>query len=377
MALSDLQSHALAAYERGWNVIPIHARKGPHNVMISTGHSKLNDEGRPVPSWKPFQTQRVTPELIKHWFHPRWRVPGLAAVTGQLSGLVVIDLDGKEGTELYKAWNIPASAWSGSGCPHLYFAHPGWPVRTVASGNYTLPPFPGLDVRGDGGLIVLPPSQLANGTYRAGQSQLHHSDVLPESVALWTGLTRPPAPALPELDLSVVAGPDDVNLPQLLADALSRSEGGRNNAGYSLARTLNAAGLTKEEAWTVLQQYAGRVSPYDARGRHDPYTLRAARSSLDSAYQTHARKFAPSQNKRGIDPIEQARALLPSLSATERIVLTRLLTGTYGRMNPEHVIKTITDLGLDSVHALPVLEKLKQNISVPGRSKLEQFLRTH
>jgi hypothetical protein len=89
----------------------------------------------------------------------------VAIVTGKLSGLMVLDVDGEEGVESLRALErqhspLPntASIVTPRGGEHFYFRHPGWEVKNTA--GY---PGPGLDVRGDGGYVLAPPSIGAGG----------------------------------------------------------------------------------------------------------------------------------------------------------------------------------------------------------------------
>jgi len=84
----------------------------------------------------------------------------VAIVTGRLSGLVVLDVDPRHGGDASLAafearhGPLPATVESrtGGGGRHFYFRHPGGrcPNRVGLE--------PGLDLRGDGGCIVAPPS---------------------------------------------------------------------------------------------------------------------------------------------------------------------------------------------------------------------------
>jgi hypothetical protein len=80
--------------------------------------------------------------------------------TGEMAGLWVLDLDGPEGeadlAELVATHGpLPdtVTAISGGGGRHLYFRYPG---RHVKSSVKEITPH--VDVRGDGGYIIAPPS---------------------------------------------------------------------------------------------------------------------------------------------------------------------------------------------------------------------------
>ena len=95
----------------------------------------------------------------------------LAVCTGLESGIVVIDVDidtanGIDGRE----WLVEAQQKGLPACPivetprggqHLYFAHPGEPVRCTAGKLGK-----SVDVRGDGGYVITAPSRSPRGEYR-------------------------------------------------------------------------------------------------------------------------------------------------------------------------------------------------------------------
>jgi hypothetical protein len=80
---------------------------------------------------------------------------GLLAIrTGQPSGVVVVDLDPDHGGTVDPTLMPPTlSVRTGSGGWHLYYRHPATPVPCSQSRIA-----PGVDVRGDGGYAVVPPS---------------------------------------------------------------------------------------------------------------------------------------------------------------------------------------------------------------------------
>ena len=71
-------------------------------------------------------------------------------------------------------------ALTGGGGRHLYFQHPGIAVRNAVG---TLGP--GLDVRGDGGLIVAPPSRHQSGRGYAWEVTAHPDEVALAPAPLW------------------------------------------------------------------------------------------------------------------------------------------------------------------------------------------------
>lgn len=133
---------ALGYLGRGWSVIPVEQRAK-----------------RPLVAWLEFENRCPSAGEIERWF-ARWPEANVAIVSGSVSGLVVIDVDAAHGGEVslfrleseHGALPATVEALTGGGGRHLYFAHPGGKV-----GN-RVGLFPGVDLRGDGGCVVAPPS---------------------------------------------------------------------------------------------------------------------------------------------------------------------------------------------------------------------------
>jgi hypothetical protein len=138
----SVQQYALRYRSLGWSVIPIRAR-----------------EKRPLLPWQLYQHQLATEDDVEDWFR-RWPTANIAVVTGAVSGTIVLDVDPQHDgdaslSRLEKAHGpIPATveAVTGGGGRHLYFSHPGGTVHNRVGLAE------GIDLRGDGGYIVAPPS---------------------------------------------------------------------------------------------------------------------------------------------------------------------------------------------------------------------------
>ena len=107
---------------------------------------------------------------IRGWWG-RWPNANVAIPTGERSGLLVLDVDAGEGTDSMALLELSrgqppktSCAATGGGGVHLYFRHPS--VQELrAAGLYTQQVRnsqgllgDGLDVRGEGGYVVAPPS---------------------------------------------------------------------------------------------------------------------------------------------------------------------------------------------------------------------------
>jgi putative DNA primase/helicase len=202
---------AAAGYRRsGWCPIPIKKR------------SKQTALGQLAPYLK----RPATLEEIGAW---SWS--GVGIVTGPLSGVLVLDVDGAEGeAELQKHGHpVTPMARTQSGGLHLYFIHPDHHVPTgirVA---------PGLDVKAAGGYVVAPPSVGPSG-------RPYEWIVSPEEAEL----ADPPAWLIELLERERpkgAAGPVGEHIP----------EGRRNKALASIAGTMRRRGMGEAEILAALR----------------------------------------------------------------------------------------------------------------------------
>jgi hypothetical protein len=139
---SDIERAARDYARHGWSVIPVEP----------CGK-------RPVAAWLKFQRRIAPAEQIGAWFR-RWPDANVAIVTGSLTAVVVIDIDarhdGPASLTKLEAVHGPlpetVEGLTGGGGRHLYFEYPGMHVRNRVG------IVPGIDVRGDGGCVVAPPS---------------------------------------------------------------------------------------------------------------------------------------------------------------------------------------------------------------------------
>ena len=229
----DLLSSALAYEARGWRVIPLH-RVGPDGRTCSCrAGGNCTSAGKHPRDLKWQEAERLSvPDIYATWDVDR--APNLGIATGADSGIWVLDIDPKGGgmesmANLVEAHGRLPETWvarTGSGGYHYAFLNPDFVVRNDQSGHVA----PGIDVRGEGGQIVAPPSISGKGPYGVV------SDL-------------PPAPA-----------------PQWLLDLVYKPE-------RPVTATVTAEDLPKpedldEQTWKRLTAYAGRIIE-DELGRLD------------------------------------------------------------------------------------------------------------
>lgn len=185
---------ALVYAHRGWAVFPCH---GPAS---NPARCTCGLAGCASPAKHPrvaggLKAATTDAGEIERWWS-RWPNANVAIRTGEVSGLVVLDVDPDHGGEASLARLVEAhgalpagrAVRTGSGGRHLYFRHPGGAVRNDAGRRLG----PGLDVRGDGGYVIAPPSRHASGG-RYGVAG--HGGTLPELPGWVKRLLRPPEPA--------------------------------------------------------------------------------------------------------------------------------------------------------------------------------------
>ena len=133
MKTEDLKTKkdwALYYYDQGWCIIP--------------ARGKI-----PAVKWQEYQIKRPTREQVARWWDENLNY-NIALVTGAVSGVVVVDIDG---VEIPPGLPPTAVVETSPERYHYYFKHPGFSVKN-AVGEL----MPGVDFRGDEGIIILPPS---------------------------------------------------------------------------------------------------------------------------------------------------------------------------------------------------------------------------
>ncbi|WP_160167652.1 bifunctional DNA primase/polymerase [Methylomonas sp. MK1] len=149
----------------GWPVLPLHwiTERG----ICSCGKSDCRSAGKHPLLQKGLLDAATDTKTLNAWFN-KWPQANIGIRTGAASGIFVLDVDprhgGDDALEQLKSelGSIPDDVVqvTGSGGSHICFRYAGPECRSTT--NF----YPGIDLRGDGGFIVVEPSNhVAGGDY--------------------------------------------------------------------------------------------------------------------------------------------------------------------------------------------------------------------
>ena len=174
--MNDVIDKALEYRKKGLSVIPINGPK-----MIGTQTDEINNKCKqPLISWKEYQTKLPTEEEITSWF-TAYPEANIAIVTGKKSGIFVFDLDSKDAVEYFKSkGSFPDTpiVKTAKGY-HIYMKYPDFNIG-CKSNRYL-----GIDVKGDGGYVIAPPSVHGSGCQYEWEGGKSIFDLDPADCSPW------------------------------------------------------------------------------------------------------------------------------------------------------------------------------------------------
>jgi hypothetical protein len=156
---------ALGLARRDWPVLPCHHADGGR---CSCGDADCTSVGKHPRTRHGLHQATTDARTIRRWWR-QWPDANIGVRTGTApagAGVIVIDVDPAHGGEESLArvqrehGDLPATleAVTGGGGRHLWFAHPGITVPNSVGRVGA-----GVDVRGDGGYVLVSPSRHASG----------------------------------------------------------------------------------------------------------------------------------------------------------------------------------------------------------------------
>ncbi|MFG1818810.1 bifunctional DNA primase/polymerase [Kribbella sp. NPDC049174] len=259
--MNDMLTAALAAAGRGWPVFMLGRSKRPvancddcpkdAHDPASCGH--LTCHGFYAATTDPARVAAIVDAV------PRGQ---LAVRTGAVSGLLVVDVDPAHGgdyslSDLMAHRLVPRTLWvlTGSGGVHLYYRHPGQEMQ-----SRPMPHRAGIDVKADGGYVVLPPSthHRTRRPYQWGNGPAEPVEMPP---ALVTACLPPPADLTPSAGQNTTTEAGGISHPERLLtahlDAVRNAPEGRRRttlygAARGIARMVAAGAISHTDAVAAL-----------------------------------------------------------------------------------------------------------------------------
>ncbi|MEX2186168.1 MAG: DUF3987 domain-containing protein [Pirellulales bacterium] len=278
---NPLLAAALQYAAMGLAVFPVHSVGDGRCTCGDANCDRVAKHPRTINGLKDGTTDERT---IRAWWR-RWPDANVAIATGADSNIVVIDNDPRNGGDEtlarleHEHGELPLTptvlTGGEDGGNHFAFAHPGIPIKNRTGGKGGWPE--GLDVRGDGGYVVAPPSIHASGRRYQWKPGLTLADVERAALPAWLldKMTADEAsPSLqPRSESTKRRAPDSDH--ELLITAATRytaavsgqAKGGRDDAAFNLAGHLAAfvveesgLRLTESETLSLLQTWDMRNS---------------------------------------------------------------------------------------------------------------------
>lgn len=235
-----------------WAIFPCHSIQ---NGKCTCGNPNCRSPGK-HPRTKNGLLDATNDATIQAKWAKAWPQANVAVATGEANGIVVVDIDPRHGgsdsmrsiEEQYGELPETVEVETGGGGLHLYFRYPA--SAKVHSRNGWRP---GVDIKADGGYVIVPPSNHASGgKYRCaegrGTSEINIAEIPEWLLPLLPG-NDDEQPKSPQ-GRGQWAPPDGHALllqraQQYVAKAGSADEGTRNDGAFKLAG--HVAAFTAED----------------------------------------------------------------------------------------------------------------------------------
>lgn len=241
---------ALECAERGWAVFPLHT---VWDKVCSCGSRNCASPGKHPRVKNGVHDATKDPKVITDWW-TQWPSANIGIATGKISGILLLDVDNKEG--IYGDDNLAilegeygelpptVTALTGGGGRHIFFAYPDGDLEIPNSAGKL---YAGLDVKSDGGYVVGAGSQHVDGPYLWEVSS-HPDDVKVADLPAWL------------LRLMLEHGRDRRKKePIRPPEGDSLQAGKRNTYLAQVCGSLNYQGISQEVIKTIVRETNLRV----------------------------------------------------------------------------------------------------------------------
>lgn len=224
---------------KGFAVFPIFTIE---DGRCSCGQDRCSSPGKhPIGSLVPqgVLNADTDPQVIREWWS-LYPDANIGIATGDASGVVVLDIDEEHGggqtlATLEERFGQLPNTWcvlTGGGGYHFYYRMPSLDIRNSAGSIG-----PGIDVRGNGGYVVAPPSVHISGTPYKWSPLLHPKSIDLADVSGW----------LRERMVPRFSGSSETKvMPKKI------KEGERNNWMASIAGTMRRKGFCADAIYAAI-----------------------------------------------------------------------------------------------------------------------------
>ena len=269
--------------QMGWSVVPCHTIT--RNGGCTCGRDDCGTPGKhPRVSWRPYSNTLPSRKEVHNWFTDEFYGSNIGMCTGTVSGIVVVDVDGPLSS--FKRLRLNKNtlvARSGGGGLHFFYKS----TQTVRSAVGLVP---GIDIRAEGGFIVLPRS-------------VHKSGNRYE----WLR-NRPPL----ELDVNRLqpfyaaksVSPEGATWYEELLGGVP--EGERSDTAAKLAGRYASLGLSLLEIRLLMSAWNGNNNP--------PMNRSDLRSTVNFVFRRHKATEQSNVNGRSIETVADLLATLQEVS---------------------------------------------------------------
>jgi Bifunctional DNA primase/polymerase, N-terminal/Primase C terminal 2 (PriCT-2) len=259
------------ATENGWKVFP--APAGEKKSHKSAEYS--NDE-----RWG---ATRDPKQIRKDW--KRWPDANVGIPTGAENGFFVVEADTLKGhgvdgiaslRELEaKHGKLPDTlmAMSPSGSVHYYFKHRGGSLKIKCSTSEIAK---GVDVKGDGGMVIAPPSSRADGEY----VWLNHLEIA-DAPAWLELITERPRQLPAKASFPSNLPPPDIEEIRAAVRAIKNDETTSREKWYTVGFAIIHATGKSKEGLEIFDEYSKRYPAYNAEDTKEFYRTAKMPTEMD------------------------------------------------------------------------------------------------
>lgn len=247
----ELLYYALGYAKRGWHVFPLY--EAGADGCCACGNKKCSSPGKHPRTKHGLKDATTDRDQIEIWWR-QWPLASIGIRTGKISRLVVMDVDARKGgdTTLLAIkevdWSLFPFVARGNG-GHVYMQMPADVDHIGNRANF----LPGIDIRGDNGYVVAPPSQHIEGDRY-----------------IWTNKI-PEIPPIPAMFLGELANkkaeadpaPDPSKEPDWLKEVSLESRMAQMRAHLKVQDADNKT--QKSQTWNVIRGAVRSFAVYDSK----------------------------------------------------------------------------------------------------------------